>query len=398
VGNKYIDQVELLCQQRALKTFKLDPERWGVNVQALSGSPANFAVYLAVVEQHGRIMGLDLSDGGHLSHGYYIPTKKVSATSIFFESLPYKISPDTGLINYEKLEENAMLFRPKIIIAGVSGYTRWLDYQRFRKIADKCGAYLMADMAHIAGLVAGGAAPSPFEYADIVTTTTHKTLRGPRGALIFYRKGVKSTNNKGENIMYDIGTKIDAAVFPGLQGGPHNHTIAAIAVALKQCATPEFEDYANQVIKNSKALAEALTNRGYTLVTGGTDNHICLLDLRPKNLDASRLEAVLDISNITTNKNTCPGDKSALRPGGIRFGTPALTSRGFKEADFHNVAEFVHEAIQIYQVYESKMGKTAKEFKRFIESDEDFINSTSKLAKDVSNFAENFDIPGNETF
>uniref|UniRef100_A0A183BTL1 Serine hydroxymethyltransferase n=1 Tax=Globodera pallida TaxID=36090 RepID=A0A183BTL1_GLOPA len=402
-GNEYIDQVEVLCQKRALKLFGLDSEEWGVNVQAHSGSPANLAVYTAVVEPHGRIMGLHLSDGGHLTHGFYSPAKKVSATSLFFESLPYRVDPESGLIDYDQLERNALLFRPKVIVAGISCYTRWLDYARFRSIADKCGAFLMADMAHIAGMVAGGVCPSPFQYADIVTTTTHKTLRGPRGALIFYRKGVRSVNAKGEKILYDFDAKINAAVFPGLQGGPHNHSIAAIAVALKQCSSTEFEQYANQIVQNAKALADALIAKGYRLATGGTDNHLCLLDLRPNGLDAARVETVLDMANIVTNKNTCPGDKSALRPGGIRLGTPAMTSRGLLEADFLTVAEFIHRgifknSIEIYRKYEKTIGKTAKDFKEFTKTDAKFREEIGQLAEDVTEFANKFDMPGNDEF
>ncbi|KAI1723958.1 serine hydroxymethyltransferase domain-containing protein [Ditylenchus destructor] len=397
-GNEYIDQMERLCQQRALQVFGLDPEKWGVNVQSLSGSPANFAVYTALVEPHGRIMGLDLSDGGHLTHGFYTPSKKVSASAIFFESLPYRVDSKTGLIDYDALERNALLFRPKMIIAGISCYPRWLDYPRFRSIADKCGAYLMSDMAHVAGLVAAGAAPSPFEWCDVVTTTTHKTLRGPRGALIFYRKGVRSVNNKGEQVLYDIGPKIDSAVFPGLQGGPHNHTISAVAVALKQCLTTQFAEYGQQVIKNAQALARGLVERGYSLSTGGTDNHLLLVDLRPNGLEGSRIEKVLDLASIVCNKNTCPGDTSAFRPGGVRLGASGLTSRGFKENDFLQVADFIHRAIEIYRKHESRAGKTVKDFKQFTETDSAFLTDINKLAEEVDQYATKFDIPGNEEF
>ncbi|TKR67644.1 hypothetical protein L596_023764 [Steinernema carpocapsae] len=341
-------------------------------------------------------MGLDLPDGGHLSHGFFTPTRKVSVTSIFFESMPYKVDPATGLIDYDKLEENAMLFRPKVIVAGMSCYARHLDYARFRKIADKCGAYLMADMAHIAGLVAGGVVPSPFEYADIVTTTTHKSLRGPRGALIFYRKGVRSVNAKGVETKYDLGPKIDTAVFPGLQGGPHNHTISGIAVALKQCLTPEFVDYAKQTLANSKALAGRLMELGYTLVTGGTDNHLCLVDLRPKKVEGARVEHVLDMAHIACNKNTCPGDVSALRPGGIRLGTPALTSRNFKEEDFVKVADFIHKGVEICLKYNANAGKTMKDFKEFCDKSEGLKADTKKLSDEVMAFTDRFPIPGNE--
>ncbi|KAH9494878.1 Serine hydroxymethyltransferase, cytosolic [Bulinus truncatus] len=225
-GNEIIDQVERLCQSRALAAFGLKPEEWGVNVQPLSGSPANFAVYTALVEPHGRIMGLHLPDGGHLSHGFMTNQKRVSATSVYFESFPYKLDPKTGLINYDELEANAKLFIPKMIIAGISCYSRDLDYKRFRQIADEVGAYLLADMAHVSGLVAAGLAPNPFEYCDVVSTTTHKTLRGPRSGMIFFRKGVRRVLKDGSKEMYDLEKKINDAVFPGLQGGPHNHQIA----------------------------------------------------------------------------------------------------------------------------------------------------------------------------
>ena len=237
-GNQFIDQVELLAQQRALALFGLDPAEWGVNVQPYSGSPANFAVYTALVEPHGRIMGLDLPDGGHLTHGFFTPKAKISATSVYFESMPYKVEPSTGLIDYDALEKSAGLFKPKMIIAGVSCYSRSLDYGRFRAIADQNGSWLMADMAHVAGLVAAGVVPSPFPHCDVVTTTVHKTLRGPRAGVIFYRRTVKNV---------DVETKINMAVFPGLQGGPHNHAIAGIAVAMKQAATEQFKDYQKQV-------------------------------------------------------------------------------------------------------------------------------------------------------
>merc|ERR1711953_1636044 len=222
----------------------------------LSGSPANFAVYTAFLETHDRIMGLDLPHGGHLSHGYQLPNKKISMVSKYFESIPYRLNEETGHIDYDECEKLAMRIRPKILIAGTSAYSRLIDYARMREIADKCGAYLLADMAHISGLVVGGVVPTPFEYADVVTTTTHKSLRGPRGAMIFYRKGVRGTDKKGNDIMYDLEDKINGAVFPGLQGGPHNQSITALAVALKLGQAPEFKQYQEQVVKNAKALGE----------------------------------------------------------------------------------------------------------------------------------------------
>ncbi|KAJ2877714.1 Serine hydroxymethyltransferase, cytosolic, partial [Coemansia asiatica] len=278
-GNEYIDQSESLCQKRALETFHLDESKWGVNVQSLSGAPANLYVYGALLKPHDRLMGLDLPHGGHLSHGFQTPTKRVSYSSVYFETLPYQCDEKTGIIDYDALEKSAKLFRPKIIVAGASAYARTIDYARMRQIADSIGAYLMADMAHISGLVAAGVLESPFEYADIVTTTTHKSLRGPRGAMIFFRKGVRSVNKKGVEVMYDLEKPINQSVFPGHQGGPHNHTISALAVALKQAQSPEFRAYQQQVLDNAQAFARGFSSRDYSLVTGGTDTHLLLVNL-----------------------------------------------------------------------------------------------------------------------
>lgn len=301
-------------------------------------------------------MGLDLPHGGHLSHGYQTPTKKISAISKYFETLPYRLDEKTGLIDYVKLEELAMLYRPKLIVAGTSAYSRLLDYAKFREIADKAGAYLFADMAHVSGLVAAGVYPSPFPFSDVVTTTTHKSLRGPRGAMIFYRKGVRSTNKKtGKEVMYDLEDKINSSVFPGHQGGPHNHTITALAVALKQAQTPEFKAYQEQVLANSQALAKRLGDSkekgglGYSIVSGGTDNHLVLVDLKPQGVDGARVERILELVGVASNKNTVPGDMSALKPGGLRIGTPAMTTRGFQPEDFARVADIVNRAVMITQ-------------------------------------------------
>ena len=331
---------------------------------ALSGSPANLYVYGALLNPHDRIMGLDLPHGGHLSHGYQTATKRVSAVSRYFETFPYRLDESTGLIDYAGLEELATRYRPRIIIAGTSAYSRLIEYERMREIADKVGAYLMSDMAHISGLVAGGVIPSPFPHSHVVTTTTHKSLRGPRGAMIFYRKGVRSISSKQKiPTMYDLEGSINASVFPGHQGGPHNHTITALTVALKQAQSEEFKEYQRKVLLNAKALAERLgTSKnegglGYNIVSGGTDNHLVLVDLKDHNIDGARVERVLELVGVASNKNTVPGDKSAMKPGGLRMGTPAMTSRGFQPCDFTRVADIVDRAVTISQ----KLDKAARE-------------------------------------
>jgi glycine hydroxymethyltransferase len=394
-GNEHIDAIELLCQARALQTFGLDKDRWGVNVQSLSGCPANLEVYQAIMKPHDRLMGLDLPHGGHLSHGYQTPAKKISVVSTYFESLPYRVNLETGLIDYDRLEENALLYRPKVIVAGTSAYCRNFDYPRFRQICDKVGCYFMVDMAHISGLVAAGASPSPFEHADIVTTTTHKSLRGPRGAMIFFRRGVRSTNAKtGEKTMYDLEGPINFSVFPGHQGGPHNHTITALAVALKQAQTPDFKLYQQQVVKNAAALADEFIKLGQTLVTGGTDNHMVLLDLKPRGVDGARLEATLEQVNIACNKNTTPQDKSALSPNGIRVGAPAMTSRGMGEDDFRRIANYFDRCIKLAKQIQAGLPKEAnklKDFRAKVASGE--VEEIKTLKKEIVAWASSFPLP-----
>lgn len=309
--------------------------------------------------------------------------------SRYFESMPYQLDPVTGTIDYDQMEKSAELFRPKLIVAGASAYARLIDYERIRYIADSVGAYVMADMAHISGLIAAEVIPSCFPYADVVTTTTHKSLRGPRGAMIFYRKGQKGTDKKGNLIMYDLEDKINFAVFPGLQGGPHNHTIGALATCLKQAATPEFVEYQKQVLKNCSRMADELNKRGYSLVSGGTDNHLVLVDLKAsRNIDGARVERILEMACIATNKNTIPGDTSALTPGGIRMGTPALTSRGFKEDDFAKVVEFFDRAVSIaIRLAGTPRGQKLKGFKEMCAVGPSVDPALVELRHDVTEFA-----------
>ena len=399
-GNEHIDQIELTCQRRALATFRLDPERWGVNVQCLSGSPANLQVYQAIMRPHDRLMGLDLPHGGHLSHGYQTPTKKISAVSTYFETFPYRVNLETGIIDYDQLEQNALMYRPKVLVAGTSAYCRTIDYRRMREIADRVGCYLMVDMAHISGLVAAGVNADPFEHADIVTTTTHKSLRGPRGAMIFFRKGVRRTekrpNGTEVQTLYDLEGPINFSVFPGHQGGPHNHTITALAVALRQAQTPEFRQYQEQVIRNAKQLEHSFRERGYKMVTDGTDNHMVLLDLKPRGLDGARVEAVLEQVNIACNKNTTPGDKSALTPCGIRLGAPAMTSRGMGEADFARVAGYIDRCVELATRVQKELPAEAnklKDFKARVAGGGEAVPELGELKKEVAEWARTFPLP-----
>jgi glycine hydroxymethyltransferase len=316
--------------------------------------------------------------------------------SRYFESMPYRLDESTGQIDYDQMQKSAELFRPKMIIAGASAYSRLIDYERIRAIADSVGAYVLSDMAHISGLVAAKVIPSCFPYSDVVTTTTHKSLRGPRGAMIFFRKGQKGTDKKGNPIMYDLEDKINFAVFPGLQGGPHNHTIGALATCLKQVNTPEFVEYQKQVLLNCKRMADELTYLGYNLVSGGTDNHLVLVDLKSsRGIDGARVERILELACMATNKNTIPGDTSALTPGGIRMGAPALTSRGFKEEDFAKVAHFFDRAVAIaVRLQKTEQGKKLKSFKDMCSVGPGVDPDLVQLRSDVSEFACSFPTVG----
>ncbi|KAL6941949.1 Serine hydroxymethyltransferase, cytosolic [Hanseniaspora vineae] len=392
---QWIDKMETLCQERALKAFNVTPENWGVNVQPLAGSPANLEVYQAIMKPHERLMGLYLPDGGHLSHGYQTENKKISAVSTYFESLPYRVDPETGLIDYDTLEANAILYRPKVLVAGTSAYCRLIDYKRMREIADKVGAYLMVDMAHISGLIAAGVIPSPFEYADIVTTTSHKSLRGPRGAMIFFRRGIRSYKKNGDPVYYDLEGPINFSVFPGHQGGPANHTISALATALKQAATPEFKEYQTQVLKNAKILENEFKAKGYRLVSDGTDSHMVLVALREKGTDGARVEYVCEKANITLNKNSVAHDKnkSAIVPGGIRVGTPSMTTRGMSEEDFKKVAAYIDRAVNFAIDLQKSLPQDANKLKDFKNKVDEGHEELETMKKEISEWAGSFPLP-----
>ena len=327
-GCECVDVVETLAIERAKKLFGCDY----ANVQPHSGAQANMAVFLAMLEAGDTVMGMNLDHGGHLSHG-----SPVNFSGRYFNIVPYGVNDD-GFIDYEELERKAMECKPKLIVAGASAYAREIDFKRFREVCDKCGAYLMVDIAHIAGLVAAGVHPSPIPYADVVTTTTHKTLRGPRGGLILANKEAADKFN------------FNKAIFPGSQGGPLEHVIAAKAICFGEALKPEFKAYQEQVAKNAKALAAALQNEGFTVLTGGTDNHLMLLDLRGMEISGKELQNRCDEVYITLNKNTVPNDpRSPFVTSGVRIGTPAVTSRGLKEDDMAEIAHLIWLAATDYE-------------------------------------------------
>ncbi len=324
-GQQLVDELEELTMSRARELFGADH----ANVQPYSGSPANLAVYFALLKPGDKVMGMALPHGGHLTHGW-----DVSITGQYYKSVQYTVHEETHRLDYDQIRDLARKEQPKLIIAGATAYPRTIDFAAFADIAREVGAYFLADIAHISGLVVGGVHPSPVPHADVVSTTTHKTLRGPRGGMLLCQEAVADA--------------IDRAVFPGLQGGPHNHTTAALAVALQEAAQPAFKDYAAQVVKNAKALAEGLRSRGFTLITGGTDNHLILIDATSVGTRGRKLAKVLDRCGIVCNMNTIPFDpRKPFDPSGIRIGTPAITSRGLKEQDMDVLAGWIGRAVEV---------------------------------------------------
>ncbi len=378
-GNEFIDNVEILAQERAKKLFGVPY----VNVQPYSGSPANTAIYFALLEPFkDKIMGLSLVFGGHLTHG-----SPVSFSGKYFKVIPYKLNKD-GFLDYDEIEKLAVAEKPKIIVCGATAYPRIIDFKRFGEIADKAGAYLLADISHITGLIIAGVHPSPVLYADIIMTTTHKTLRGPRGAMIMVtEKGLKKDSELGE--------KIDKAVFPGLQGGPHDNQTAAIAVCLKEAGEENFQIYGKQIVKNAKALAKELVEYGFDLVSGGTDNHLLLLDLTNKKVNGAVAALALETAGIVVNKNAVPNDKMPrFYPSGIRLGAPATTTRGMKEKEMVQIAKWIRNAIN--EVRGFKLPKDLEARKIFWKEIKEKIadnKSLLKIAKEVKTLCSKFPLP-----
>lgn len=336
-GCEVVDKVENLARDRAKSLFGVDH----ANVQPYSGSPANMAAYFALVDPGDTVMGMALYFGGHMTHGL-----KANFSGTLYHSVQYKTGKD-GFLDYEAMAAQVEAEKPKLIFVGATAYPRIFDWKKLREVADLAGAWLIADTSHITGLIVAGEHPSPAGIADVMTTTTHKTLRGPRGAIILCNGNPSNPLKKAERTRENLPTLIDRAIIPGLQGGPHNHQTAAIAVALREAATPEFKAYGQQIVKNAKRLAAELTGKGYDLVTGGTDNHLLLIDLTSKKLSGAEAEDALGKAGITVNKNTVPFDpRSPFDPSGIRLGTPALTTRGMKESEMDQIARWIDRAIQ----------------------------------------------------
>lgn len=376
-GNGVADAVEQLAIDRAKKLFNVP----FVNVQALSGAPANSAAQMAVLEPGDTLMGLSLPFGGHLTHG-----APKTFSSIFFRSVQYELKKD-GTFDYDLILKLAKKEKPKLIICGFTAYPRLIDFKKFAEIADSVGAYLMADISHIAGLVASGVHPSPVQYVHIVTTTTHKTLRGPRGAIIMAtQKGIKKDP--------DLGKKIDSAIIPGLQGGPHDNQTAAIAVALKEASAPSFKKYSAQVVKNSKALAKELNGYGFDLISGGSENHLILIDLRNKGVNGAVAAVALEVAGIVLNKNGVPFDTNPpFYPSGIRLGTPAITTRGLKEKNMVKVAKWMNDAIN--EVSDEELPSGKEERSEFIKSYKVRVwknKNLLKIAAEVKDFTKKYPI------
>ena len=352
-GNFYYDQIEILAQKRALKAFNLKENEWAVNVQPYSGSPANLEVYNALLNPNDALMGMSLNSGGHLTHGHFI-----NFSGKIYKAIQYGLNPKTELIDYLEVEKLAKKYKPKIIVCGTTSYPRKIDFQKFAAIAKKVNAYLIADISHIAGLILAGLHPNPFKYCDIVTTTTHKTLRGPRGALIFINK--KSKIAKKQKV--DLETLINKSVFPQMQGGPHNNVTASIALMFKLAKQKSFKNYQIQIIKNSKTLAEELKKYGFRLVSNGTDNHLMVVDLKNFGIDGIEAEKILEKANILANRNVVLGDLKPFRPSGIRIGTPTVTSRGMKEKEMKIIAQFIYRLL----VKKENSEEIKKEVLRFL--------------------------------
>ena len=380
-GMEIVDKIELLCEQEALKAFSLSPKEWGVNVQALSGSPANLAVYNALLNPGDKIMSMFLPEGGHLSHGWQYGDKKVTLVSKIFKVEFYHVDPKTRVFDYEQIKKQAKKYRPKLIISGGTAYPREIDHKKMAEIAHLVGAYYMADIAHEAGLVAGGANKSPFPYADVVTMTTHKTLRGPRGALIFSKK--------------ELSEQIDSSVFPGLQGGPHLHSIAGIAICLQKAQSEEFKRYARQVVINAQRLAKNLINSGYDVVSGGTDKHLVLIDLRNKKLSGWFAALALEKAGIVVNRNTVPYDTaSPFYPSGLRLGTPAITTRGMKEKEIDKISSWIDAVLKHLGVKEIPEDKEKrKEYLDKFKSEVEKDSLLKKIAQEVKILCQKFPTP-----
>lgn len=331
-GNEVVDKVESLCERRVLEAFDLSPDKWHANVQPHSGCEANLAVYNGLIEVGDKIMSMFLPDGGHLSHGWHMGDRKVTLVSKIYDVHFYHVDPKTEVFDYAEIEKQAMKVRPKMIITGGTAYTRDIRYRKMASIAKKAGALFMADIAHEAGLIAAGAMKSPFPWADAVTFTTHKTIRGPRGAVIVVKK--------------ELGNQIDRSIIPGLQGGPHLHTIAGIAIALENTKSKKFRNYAQQTVSNAKALARELVLLGYHVVSGGTDKHLVLVDLRNKDTNGWFTAWAMEAAGIVANRNTVPNDSgSPFYPSGLRLGTPALTVRGMKERQMRQIANWIDQVV-----------------------------------------------------